>query len=285
MQIDLARSRSFAVVVILLTMVLLLGGCTQSPVENGNNLGDSTKKEIPAADPAGEEIELSDSTITDALRIWAYDLSRQYFAESIPAFSEGGKPTFSEMKWYAANLHREALIENEDGTKSVPGDVLEQTASDLFGVSYDMQADEAVALEIGVFWEPSMSELISYRSVPLIDGGSRITMTLKNFNFSEFMYNEHPEEVIFKYDPEETYNTSSLAVYEEMKLTNLSFYEAARQLIVTGRTEALEPATTLTHLVLYMKDDHTLGRFLACYVASHEGDGQYYYPPDFTIPE
>lgn len=126
--------------------------------------------------------------------------------------------------------------------------------------------DEIFSLGIGSVNGAPLMEAVSYQREQK-DGKTYVTVDLKAHYFSDLnqmMDAEEQAALVSVYQEGYTYPKNELAVYELMEDSELTFFEAAKELIVKGKSDQLSEVQTMIRLCYETSDGKTPERFVSC---------------------
>ena len=211
-----------------------------------------------AKDPQNEQ---ETDTITNELRETYFDFARTYRFDYIPEFEEGDRLEPEDLALYAAVRF---WTEFEKGS-GVKGSKIKEI-SGLFDMTRIPDENEIFPLGIGGVNGVPLMEAVSYQREQK-DGKTYVTVDLKAHYFSDLNQCVSAEEqtsLISPYRENFTYPKNELAVYARMKDTDLTFFNAAKELIINGQGTQLEEVQTITRLCYETTDGKTPERFVSC---------------------
>lgn len=188
--------------------------------------------------------------ITDAQRETFFALARKYCLHTMPDFAFGKKPTAEECERYAVNYCSSVLLRGDTETY-IPKDAMEQMGKEVFNVAFALDGDMKTTL--GAIALP-MAELIYYKEEQS-EGKTLITGKFVDHYFYPFAYAVDPESVTITYDPNDAGITGNvLKAYELSQEENISFYEAAKKVVVSGQLDTVERASRCYEIQYYTED-------------------------------
>lgn len=190
-------------------------------------------------------------TISKDLREQAFELAREYRFDAIPIFTEGSAVPFSAFKWYVYSLKQ----------RPITGADVEQTASDLFEITFGLEANEQISLEASSAPSPVFADLVEYKKENADDGRYRITLTYRDLGKARelfgFLYStaQQQEEREYQYSSEHEDSPIVEYVLEVMEEKDMSLFQAIKEIIVSGNGEKLSDKTDELCTLIYLSSD------------------------------
>lgn len=255
----------------LLLIALLMAGC--APADFGEASPDNATGE---KNSAGERLDpndygpASDATLSSALRETFVGFDTLYLPACLPVFQEGETPELKDVLYYL-NVYQPESFVSSDGASYITREKLNQLSNALFGVTYDVGA-ETLNYSCVDYESTDLVRLAAYHEEEQ-DGLKRITVKLLYYDIYPRMWGL-PWDVVNYYH----YDQPSALVEQIYALDQKeegSFYQAARQLMISDETPAGDPYR-IVHLTFLSEDGTTPKQFLSCISARKNGE-QYDY--------
>ncbi|MBQ8600208.1 MAG: hypothetical protein IJ407_02355 [Clostridia bacterium] len=234
------------ILMLLLALSLLLCSCQKAPevykTPNGTEFILPVESE---AEDAPQVTAWTGDAITDELRAYYFQFSRDWKTESFPLFNyaEGKLPAENDLAHYAMALDDYWAVWNFDGdVATIRGDVVEAPSTQRFDYSLGLVEEDNVTYDTGkvdvayrVFNYRPVQQLMEYRSV---EYGDYTVISVKLHDYTLHFY-EVANERELNYIPGKPLLGESKLIYDRAKTEGITHYEVVKDWMITGETAQL----------------------------------------------